>query len=71
METISCPICNSSNFNNHLFLNDRYNFKSKIKFSIVKCFCNFVFLNPRPNENEISKYYNDISYDPHNKFSFL
>lgn len=71
METISCPICNSSNFNNHLFLSDRYDLKEKTQFSLVKCICNFIFLNPRPNKNEILNYYNDISYAPHNKFSFF
>ena len=71
METISCPICKSNNFNDYLFLYDRYDLKNKKKFSIVKCLCNFIYLNPRPNKNEIAKYYRDISYSPHNEYSFF
>ncbi len=71
METISCPICNSSKFDNYLFLEDKYDLKGKKKFSIVKCLCNFIYLNPRPDQNEIVKYYSDISYSPHDKFSFF
>ena len=33
-------------------------------FKLVKCECDFIYLNPRPDSNEISKYYNK-EYIPH------
>ena len=33
-------------------------------FKLVKCECDFIYLNPRPDSNEISKYYNR-EYIPH------
>ena len=35
------------------------------QFQIVKCECGFVYLNPRPEESEISKYYSNDNYTPH------
>ena len=33
-------------------------------FNLMKCECSLIFLNPRPDSSEISKYYND-TYLPH------
>ena len=68
MESINCPICNSTNFSFYLNLKDRFNISNE-EFSLVKCECLFIYLNPRPNELEINKYYNSKAYSPHNKVS--
>tara|TARA_B100000614_G_scaffold242761_1_gene245356 strand:+ start:6256 stop:7059 length:804 start_codon:yes stop_codon:yes gene_type:complete len=71
MEIIRCPLCNSSDHLRFMLLNDRFDETNKQKFKIVKCDCNFIFLNPRPSENEINKYYMK-NYIPHSsKNSYL
>jgi len=64
LENVSCSMCNKSNFSilssHHL---------NKLMFNIVKCECNFIYLNPRPSEKSISNYY-DNSYLPHNTSRF-
>ena len=57
MEYTNCIICNSSD--NVLFKEFSNN-----KFILVKCKCDLVYLNPRPDTNEITEYYND-DYSPH------
>jgi len=70
MELINCPICNSSNSIFYLNLKDRFNISDDV-FSLVKCECSFIYLNPRPNETEINKYYNTKDYSPHNKVTIF
>ena len=65
MESVSCILCGCENFTLLLKVSDRLSDSSN-KFNIVKCKCGMVFLNPRPNNKEISKYYNSNDYDPHN-----
>ena len=65
---IECPICNNTNFENHINSID-YSV-SKEKFSIVKCVsCNFHFTNPRPTDSELGKYYISDHYISHNNTS--
>ena len=64
METINCPICNSVSSGKITYLKDRLNI-SKERFSLLKCNCDFVYLNPRPDKNDIAKYYENINYNPH------
>jgi len=71
MEKNNCPICSSNNNTLHLSLKDRLNSDKNETFDLVKCECNFIFLNPRPSESEISKYYSYNNYSPHKKSSFL
>ena len=71
MEKINCPICSSDTNKFHLSLKDRLNSDKNENFNLVKCKCNFIFLNPRPSELEISKYYSYNNYSPHKKNSFL
>ena len=66
MEKIKCPICNSEDFNNYINLKDRFKI-SDSTFKLVKCKCNFIYLNPRPKEDNISKYYKHINYSPHSE----
>jgi len=63
MEKIACKICGSTNHKPFVKVPDR--FDSGMEFEIVKCECGFVFLNPRPALDEIGKYYEHESYDPH------
>ncbi len=64
-EKIVCPICEGNKLNIYLKTFDRFQ-KTKIDdFSIVKCEnCDFVFLNPRPDINNINQYYDNDGYDP-------
>ena len=64
MESIHCIICNSNQASNYKKFKDTYN--NNESFILVKCECGLVFLNPRPDQEEISQYY-DESYLPHNK----
>lgn len=58
LETISCPLCNCSDART-VFRSRDFRFKSADEnFNIVKCKdCGFTYLNPRPDENEIAKFY--------------
>ncbi len=63
-EIISCPICGKEKFENYINCID--NTVSKEKFEIVECkSCSFKFTNPRPNEEEIGKYYKSETYISH------
>ncbi|NOZ09112.1 MAG: class I SAM-dependent methyltransferase [FCB group bacterium] len=73
METTRCIICHSDVQTHFADLQDRLNPENKQIFSLVRCECGFIFLNPRPAENEIAKYYASTDYDPHksdNKTTF-
>tara|TARA_Y100001970_G_scaffold59721_1_gene76056 strand:+ start:7161 stop:7985 length:825 start_codon:yes stop_codon:yes gene_type:complete len=62
MESIHCIICNSSKSSDYLGFQDTLN--NDNIFNLVKCKCGLIFLNPRPDSVEISKYYNE-AYLPH------
>ena len=70
METINCQICNSNSHKEYIIVKDRFNI-SDDSFQIVKCKCEFIYLNPRPSEKEISKYYSNETYSPHSKTSIF
>ena len=65
MESIGCIVCGNRKTTPYIEVLDRLSQNSET-FQLVKCDCNFVFLNPRPTEGEISTYYNSTEYDPHN-----
>lgn len=57
METINCPICNNDKFT-LLFKSRDYLHNIEGEFDIVKCNnCSLVLTNPRPDKNEMIKYY--------------
>ncbi|MBR9705525.1 class I SAM-dependent methyltransferase [Candidatus Pacearchaeota archaeon] len=60
MESVTCNLCGSNNLKPVLKTKDyRFQIDNKL-FQIVKCKnCDLKFLNPRPNEKEIKKYYPD------------
>tara|TARA_Y100000746_G_scaffold209997_1_gene200021 strand:- start:647 stop:1468 length:822 start_codon:yes stop_codon:yes gene_type:complete len=70
METINCQICSSNSYKEYLSVKDRFNI-SKNYFQLVKCECGFIYLNPRPDEEEISKYYSSKAYSPHSNTSIF
>jgi len=70
VETINCKICQSNVYEKFISLTDRFNISNNI-FTLVKCECGFTYLNPRPNENEIIKFYNTKKYLPHSNISFF
>lgn len=60
----SCPICSQTKFISFVSCIDYI--VSRETFNIVKCVeCGFRFTNPRPDENEISKYYESEEYISH------
>lgn len=59
-----CPVCSASNLKNHKVVKD-YSV-SQESFNIMVCEnCNFQFTNPRPNQEEIGKYYKSEDYISH------
>ena len=65
METINCIVCGGSKTTPYIEVSDRLSQNLEL-FQLVKCDCNFVYLNPRPSEANISTYYKFPDYDPHN-----
>ncbi len=65
MEEIKqCPICGNEDFKQLLNCVDY--FLTKETFNLVSCKnCEFVFVNPRPSQNELSRYYDTPEYISH------
>lgn len=64
----NCPVCKEKEFNNFLKCQDFT--VSQEKFEIVSCKnCGFKFTNPRPDENQIGKYYQSENYISHSNTS--
>lgn len=60
----NCPICGSEIFDP--FISGKDYFLSGEKFEIVKCRnCGFRFTNPRPQADELGKYYESTEYISH------
>ncbi|WP_425389672.1 class I SAM-dependent methyltransferase [Ekhidna sp.] len=59
-----CPVCNHTQFNNHIICDDHS--VSKESFALVKCMkCQLVFTNPRPKPEHLHKYYESNQYISH------
>jgi 2-polyprenyl-3-methyl-5-hydroxy-6-metoxy-1,4-benzoquinol methylase len=65
MEIInSCPVCENDNFKT--FLKGKDHFLSGEEFTIVECSdCGFRFTNPRPDAQDIARYYDSPDYIAH------
>lgn len=65
MEALTlCPICNTGKFQTYLVCKD-YTVSGEF-FSIMSCQkCGFKFTNPRPDEEEIGRYYESENYISH------
>ena len=63
-ELIQCPVCGSQELDP--FLSTRDFFLSGEEFTISKCGkCGFRFTNPRPEANELGRYYQSTDYISH------
>jgi len=70
MESIKCILCDSDdNFTSTITVSDR--FCPSEKYTIQKCKCGMVLLNPRPDSKEIHKHYEKSNYDPQTRNSSL
>ena len=65
METLSkCPICHSEDISHSNTIPDH--FGNDGSFNLFACHdCTVLFTNPRPNQDEIIKYYKSNSYVSH------
>jgi 2-polyprenyl-3-methyl-5-hydroxy-6-metoxy-1,4-benzoquinol methylase len=64
-EIVSCPVCNTVDYSHFLQTYDRFDPLKQKNFQIVQCTgCQFIYLNPRPTEKEISRFYQVEGYDP-------
>jgi 2-polyprenyl-3-methyl-5-hydroxy-6-metoxy-1,4-benzoquinol methylase len=62
---LTCPVCKHTGFSEYLKVTDH--FLSREQFTIVSCdHCGFRFTNPRPDKNEIMRYYESADYISHN-----
>ena len=64
MKLYNCYICKTSNYKPYVTIKDILNINS---FTIAQCDCGFCFVNPRPSEKELKKYYHTDDYLPHSK----
>jgi len=67
-EHTKCILCDSNKTDHFINVLDRLSQKSK-DYELVRCKCNFIYLNPRPDCKNISSYYRSSNYNPHNKFN--
>ncbi len=66
METVSCNLCGSENYQTVYSMPDAFYFKDEW-FNVVECKnCGLGFLNPRPTYEEMSRYYPPAYY--HDRF---
>ncbi|MFQ3575815.1 MAG: class I SAM-dependent methyltransferase [Cytophagales bacterium] len=64
-----CPVCENTDFKNKMICED-YSI-SKEKFALQECSkCHFVFTSPRPDINNIGKYYDAENYISHHDQKF-
>ncbi|HNW97583.1 MAG TPA: class I SAM-dependent methyltransferase [Bacteroidales bacterium] len=65
MEKINnCPVCENTEFLDYMICTDF--FLTKEKFNLVKCNkCDFIFINPRPENYKLGQYYNSPDYISH------
>lgn len=62
MKEATCSVCDSKE-NRKLFTAKDYNWLDSGSFDIVRCKkCGFVYISPRPEASELSKYYPDLYY---------
>ena len=65
METVPCPISNSTEFSPWLELPDRLDASRKARWQLVRSSVSgLVILNPRPDSSEIASHYHSSLYDP-------
>lgn len=65
MEQTSCIVCGAKDAEPWITVADRFDGEDPERFTLVRCRCGMVYLNPRPDENEIAPYYENEAYQPH------
>ncbi len=65
MEIITCPLCGVLQQSEWKKVQDRLNPSPGKHYTLVRCTCGFVYLNPRYTENDIAEFYLSDQYDPH------
>ena len=66
METVACPITNSTEFTDYLQLPDRFDSSGKERWTLVRsAVSGLIMLNPRPDSSEITHHYHSGQYDPY------
>jgi len=64
-ETIHCPACSSDKYEFQFAVRDRFETVPGQKYRIVRCAdCGLLFVNPRPDAESISEFYEASGYDP-------
>ena len=74
MEKIKCDLCGSAKHDILFAQTDIFHNSTKEEFNMVECEdCGLNFLNPRPTQDEIGKYYSEQYGDGifHNHQSFF
>ncbi len=65
-EFTNCPLCASSHSGFYLATPDRFDLQSRRLYNLVRCSdCAFVYLNPRPLEEQSGVFYKYAEYSPH------
>ena len=64
MKPHNCYICKTANYKPYETIKDSLNISS---FTIAECDYGFYFVNPKPSEKELNKYYSTDDYLPHSK----
>ena len=66
METVPCPISNSTEFTPWLEVPDRFDSSGKTRWQLVQsCASGLIMLNPRPDSSEADLHYRNGQYDPY------
>ncbi len=66
METVPCPISNSTEFTPWLEVPDRFDSSGKTRWQLVQsCASGLIMLNPRPDSSEAALHYRNGQYDPY------
>ncbi|MFZ4801231.1 MAG: class I SAM-dependent methyltransferase [Chlorobium sp.] len=66
MESVACPISNSTEFTPWLEVPDRFDGSGEVRWQLVKSSVSgLVMLNPRPDSSEIASHYPLSGYDPY------
>ena len=60
----NCYICKNNQHSSFVSIQNNLHNET---FTIVECGCGFCYLNPRPEEGAMKKYYNLEDYHPHSK----
>lgn len=64
-ETISCPVCGSTEYHKERDVRDRFNTIPGQTYTIVRCDqCQLLYLNPRPDNASLGVFYSAEGYDP-------